>query len=343
MGSTRRAVLGTAAAGVLTAIVPAGAAAAPVRPSTPRLGFSGGGLHADQGIDQALKDVEAIAALGGTVIRFGFGNRELLRSWGEGEADVVLDTAAADAFHRIIDRAHALDMDVIGMVIDTFHDQAAPDDLWWTKTTSWWRAVAAEFAGDLEVVQIFNEAGAHHYRFHEGVVAADLTAYHEDLAAKLTTAASIFHRQDPDVLVTTNLYGWPVGDGIEQEWTRAFDVIAPALDLLTVDVYFDHAFDDEEYPAFAARLQRLADRYDKPVAIGEIGDSTLGDAGREKDQARHYRDYVDLLSGTVAAHVVFYEFRDAEDDEDSESTFGIIDHHGNPKPAFDHLTNHPLP
>lgn len=308
-----------------------------------RFGFTGAEVHDASALDDALAQLEEMAALGARVVRCGIGDTQVLRSWGTTAQSAALAPDRVSAIHRVFACARELGMGVWMMLIVSYPDESASAADWRRKTEQWWQLVAEEFADEVAVVQIFNEADGSHYRFHTEIADSDRDSYYGELAELLAAASKTFHAMSPHVQVTTNLSGWPSGDRVQARWERALDVIAPSLDLVTVDIYFDHAVDDTEMPRFPARIAALRRRYGKPVAIGEIGDPTQGSAQKERAQQQYYEQYVRLLRGLDLSYVVFYQYRDRAATTDAEATFGITRADGTAKPAHRWLENHPLP
>lgn len=308
-----------------------------------RFGFTGAEVHDASALDDALSQLEEMAALGARVVRCGIGDSQVLRAWGTPAHSASLAPSRVSAIHRVFARARELGMEVWMMLIVSYPDQEASEAYWRSKTEQWWRLVAEEFAREVAVVQIFNEADGSHYRFHTAIEEADRDSYYRELADLLAAASDIFHAVAPYVQVTTNLSGWPSGERVQSRWERALDVIAPSLDLVSVDIYFDHALDEAEIPRFPARMGFLRSRYGKPVAIAEIGDPTQGSEQKEEAQQRYYAQYVRLLRDLDLRYAVFYQYRDRGSTTDAEATFGIVRADGTPKPAHRWLADHPLP
>lgn len=289
-------------------------------------------------LDAILGDLDAVAALGGTWARTNLSAGHLVDSWGAEGEPVRLREGAVAQLHAVLDRAERLGISMCLMYINHYPDAEAPAATWIDRTAAWWDAASAEFAPRIAMAQIFNEASATHYRFHSGIDRADLRTYREELAALLLRAREVIHRHHPGVLITTNLYGWPVGDEVEEDWIRALDQLAAVQDVLTLDAYVD--WDDEGAEDLNGLLERLAglrERYGRHVAIGEIGVSTYGLA--ESVQADRIETVVRTVKDAVpAVYATFlYQLRDWTADGDHEESFGLMHADGTPKEAYRRL------
>lgn len=302
---------------------------------------------------QVLSDIDHVAALGGTAIRLGAGWGDLVESPGWPGDPFVLSAAAVADMHAVLDAARARGMAVQMMWINTMHDQSWSHDDWLAKTRQWWEALAAEFATKVDQVQVFNEAGGHHYRFYVGLGKEPTTItvwngdqvtipahpeYLVDLADKIGQAAEIIHRHDPSTQVTTNLYGWPVGPQVEQDWVTQLDVLSPVLDIISLDAYLDWnewEHNKVEFGRLRERVARIRARYGKEVIIGEFGESTINSGGAEEVQRDRYLEMLDVLRATDSPiETAFaYQLHDGNG-TDHEGSFGLLRPDGQPKLAY---------
>lgn len=310
--------------------------------------------------ERALQDIEDVAALGGTGIRLGAGWSELVGPGaGEPGDPLTMDPEGVANMHRILDAARARDMTICFMWINTMHDQSWAYDDWLAKTEQWWEALAREFAAKVDQVQVFNEASGYHYRFYVDVEEQPKTItvwdgsevtipgraeYLVDLASKISLAGEYVHRYNPAALVTTNLYGWPVGPQIEQVWMDDLDVLAEVQDIITLDAYVpwkDWPKNWKDLGRLRKRVARIRKRYRKPVVIGEIGDSVQDSDGSESVQAWRLMETVDNLrqKGSPIEFAFLFTLRDWEP---GNQGFGLMTEEGEPKEAYTALLERQL-
>lgn len=300
-----------------------------------RFGFLVGQPDLD-GAAMVTQDADLVAGLGMGWVRFGVDASVVVKSWNGPGGSVVLRDAACRTIEESIDHARARNLKVCLMAIDVWSDQAASDDEFMTKMRHYWSAVAERFAGKVQQVQIFNEADGQHYRTNASLGAEPGIDYLHELADRLATAREVFHAANPQTKVTTNLIGYPATWEVEPRWNRILDVIAPSIDLITVDAY-PQLQQDVIYD-LPHKLERLQERYGKPVAVGELGINTCATCATPADQARGYGMYIHALRSSVAEAVFFYTLRDGVNPQDAGSTFGVVSRDGHtPKPSWNTL------
>ena len=130
------------------------------------------------------------------------------------------------------------------------------------------------FGDQTAIWQAFNEADhAHYQRFTKATRNA---TYLGELAALLGLARETLGRDG--VPVTTNLTGWPMSNETEQEWYLVLDAISDSLDVIGIDLY--PADSEQEIAVLAQRMNRVRQRYGKPIFVAEIGLQTTPDSGR---------------------------------------------------------------
>ncbi|MFC7456543.1 hypothetical protein ACFQS2_05005 [Brachybacterium sp. GCM10030267] len=340
-------VTGVAALGTLAATSSITAGGEPSS-SAGRFGFTIGSLGPEgegSSVERVLEDVAEVATLGGSGVRLNAGSGTLLETFDGPDDDLVWNESAVAEMHRILAAAADAGLRVCLMVINHYDVPDAGEDRWLSKTTAWWEGLAVRFAAQVQQIQVFNEADALHYRRYEAVGDRPPAAYLRELASRITEAGRIFRAHSRDVQITTNLYGWPVGDDIEDRWHQVLTVLAPTLDLLTVDAYIDWADTGAEtLGGLVDRIARLHSTYGKPVAIGELGDPTCSICSTQQEQAEHYATFLDVLGGAgdELTDVFFYQLRDRSARDESEETFGVMTESGSAKAAYNMLLDRGL-
>ncbi|MDN5819503.1 MAG: arabinogalactan endo-1,4-beta-galactosidase, partial [bacterium] len=153
-------------------------------------------------------------------------------------------------------------------------------------------------------------------------------------------AGGIFKSVNPDVLMTTNSFGYPADDVTEQDYFEFYDAVADSLDVIALDLYPESQDDIDHLPD---RITNAETRYNKPVIVAEIGRHGMIDAGGDasrtiEGQRLNVVKYMDALRPTDAMAVILYELRDnGPDDDDFESNFGIMEYNGDHKASFDDI------
>lgn len=303
---------------------------------------------------ELIKDIDAVAAINGKAIRTNF-PWDFVQNTGAfmWEGEVVyqpdqpfkLDPLMVSEFKRVVAYARSKGIVLVeGMAITTFHDQRFPDADWLRVTQWWWEALAREFAPIIDILQVFNEASGYHYRFYRGIPESERVSYLQDMAAKMKMCGDIFRAVNPRVQITTNLYGWPINGDTEAIWMRDLAILAPAQDLISLDVYVDWNNRPDVNVQLYARMNRVREAFCKPVSIGEIGDSTIGSGG-QATQAQRFGLILDEICkpDSPISSVFLYTLRDSQPigsaGYDSEASFGLMTVDGQPKEAYRMIQN----
>jgi hypothetical protein len=322
---SRRRVVGAAA--VSAGVLLTASSSARAEPAVPlgRFGITIAGSR-DGGLG-LQRELDLATELGLGWVRFGVDIDAVVRSWGDAQNPVDMDEQGLEALARDVAAVRQRGLQVCLLLVDARTGDDLDEPAFLQRMREYWDAVARAVGDQSYVWQVFNEPDGWDPRSTEPLEGEATPAYLAFLARALGEAQAALHRHAPRALVTTNLYGYPVDDARERRWTEIFDVIAPNLDVLTVDAYPD--LDAEALDALPARAKRLADRYGTSMMIGEIGLPTGDDRFDEADQADAYARYVEVLDEPSLLASFFYELRSADG-----SGFGILREGGNPKPAF---------
>lgn len=290
-----------------------------VNPSAPTTGFGflvplpGG--RPGQTLDTFKKDVDGLAAAGQTWLRTGLPNW-LLAPTGSASS-VRFDAAQVAALNTALDYARSKGL-------KTFVYVGMPD---WAggfshadyaaATKLYWGGLASRVGQRIDVWQLFNEADTTSYQNYAPVSAeVDYLRRMRDLIASGRTAV---RAHAPSARITTNLSGWPMNDAREAEWNRVLDVLAPALDVVSLDIYTG----DNATEAFklTARIDRIEARYRKQVAVAEFGLQTQG--WTEQDQLTYMPAMVTAIKAAEPMAVIAYEYRDSGPGQEYQG-FGIV-------------------
>jgi Glycosyl hydrolase catalytic core len=119
------------------------------------------------------------------------------------------------------------------------------------------------------------------------------------------------------VPVTTNLTGWPLNDEREQEWYLVLDAIGDSLDVISIDLY--PADNETEIGRLPERMERVRQRYGRPIFVAEIGLQTTPGSWTEPDQQRYLTAAIEQLRAVELWGICLYELRDNQ----SPAGFGI--------------------
>lgn len=279
------------------------------------------------------EDLRVVRDLGLGSVRFSLPIHESAADWGvRGGAvvgPVVLDEAWTGVIVSALDAAAEHGLAVCAMGIGVYPHEDLPDALLPQVMASYWGALAAAVAPRTPQWQILNEPDGSDFRTYEMLDPLARPDYVDRLAALLGAVREAIHAVMPGSEVTTNLYGFPVDAAILERWTTLLDVLAPHLDAITVDAYPETG--SSALVHLVEYLDVLAERYGKPVHVGEIGVKTCAACSTVAEQTGAYARYLRSLTASRARSVHFYTLRDQEDDTER---FGVLDAEGRERPAF---------
>lgn len=280
--------------------------------------------------EQFEADLTTQLELGMSWIRIPVVADTVVEQWGFASGSVVLDRPMLDRIARGAALAQKRGLKVCMIVADIYDNRDADEDEFLRNMRQYWAGVAEPLVEHVDVWQVFNEPDGAHFRTLDEVPSGRRPEYLRTLARALGAAHEEFERADPGVTITTNLYGYPLNDAMERRWVESLDVLAPHLDVLTVDAYPE--LSEHEARLLPLRIDRLRDRYGKEVMLGEIGLQTCSHCWTEAQQAEAYAMYVDLYADSLIPVLFFYQLRDDGTDT-GEGTYGILQLDGTPKPA----------
>ena len=201
----------------------------------------------------------------------------------------------------------------------------------YAEACSWfWTSMRDNYDDMVDLWQPYNEADHSHYQKFTAAPredSADYARYLGEFGYMLGVAKEVLGQNGTPV--TTNLTGWPMNDEREKEWYTVLDAIQPALDVLSIDLY--PADSETEIALLAQRIERVRQRYDKPVFIAEIGLQTTPGSWTESDQRKFVPAAIKTLRTGKVWGICLYELRDNE----SPAGFGIVRQDGSQKPGFE--------
>ena len=282
------------------------------------------GAMVEAPVDQAdlprwRSDIDTLAAHGQTLVRTG------VYPWLVAPRMGVWDDDAADFYRDALRYARRRGLDV-NLVVPGAPDWAQSSAFGdYQAACSWfWTSMAEAFDHQVLLWQVFNEADHSHYRRFTTLEVDD--SYLGELHRLLVTARGILGRDGHPI--TTNLTGWPMDDAREQSWYEVLDVLADVLDVISLDLY--PADNPTQIDELTGRIDRVRDRYGRPVFVAEIGLQTAADSWSEEEQHRFLPAALSSVLRTDVWGVCLYQLRD----QPSPPGFGITRSDGTPKPAF---------
>lgn len=271
---------------------------------------------------KVFDDLQIMKSMGCTWVRIPLPAGSIVSDWFASPTAIATNSRVVSDIKTCLKYAKSLGFKICLLTVNSL--DVEDEQVYNARTDQYWKFCADNFARYADQWQLYNEQSGYHYRLYKVIPPDQLHDYQVKFRDRLVIGRDLIHRANPKTQVTTNLFGYPVTDATESDWRRALDVIAPAIDLITVDCYPDMWTEDIE--AIPGRLAGLSRDYGKPICIGEIGLPSADFS--ESDQAATYGKYIDVLKSSCATAVHFYELLDMD-----ERKFGVIRWDNTDKPA----------
>lgn len=276
--------------------------------------FLGGGKD---GVD---KDVAGIVAAGGTWARLGMYDSGSFTSAGVFQPN---ETVWAH-FEYACKTAKSAGLRVLWDAADTLRISNSLSNADWIRwQSSMWEYMAKRLGAYVDAWQVFNE---HDGRDIRTFAATDNTtgANAAFFRAALEGARNAIRKHSAAPVGTTT-FGYPMNEDRYQRWVRFHDAVSPQMDYVGI-----HAYPEFSPAILATFIQRLSDRYRKPVAVLEFGVPDAGGYGTPPD-------YLRVGDGIVAQNdallsvkdrllcATLYSLRNRVQGGTGEGGFGILD------------------
>ncbi|WGW11718.1 cellulase family glycosylhydrolase [Saxibacter everestensis] len=282
-------------------------------------------------IESFKRDVDALVEHGQQWIRFGIIGWQVARVSGD-DGHLVWDESRLKVFDEAIAYARQKGLRVFLTTADG-QNAAGTAEAYRTSMREYWTTLARRYAPRVSVWQLYNEVDGSHFRTDQQLKSMT-PEYLAQLKAMLQIGRTAIKEASPETLVTTNTSGWPVDDAMEADWNTFFDAISATLDVIAVDVY--PADDTTDIEGLTSRVERISQRYDKPVIVAEVGLQTCRGCWSEADQGRYVAAAVEALKEAEPMAILIYQWRDGKD-PDGLNAFGVIHIDRSPKAGFDRI------
>lgn len=213
-----------------------------------------------------------------------------------------------------------------------FANSFPPND--YTSTTIKYHTdLANRYKDKITIWQIFNEADVHNFKGYALLDSSALTsAYLTDFKTNFVAAKNAIRSIDPNVQFASNVTGYPLGTSTYDRWNTFFDVIAPELDILALDIYPRGTSDISLVKSASIGI---ASKYLKPIIIAETGFPTNAGTFSETDQVNLLSQTVEQLRASMPIAILYYQYADTLPTTDkTESSFGIVKADGTKKTSY---------
>jgi len=278
------------------------------------------GLPIDEAdVERWRTDVDTLKEHGQNLVRTG------IYAWLVAPKPNTWVPETAEFFRAQLDYARERGL-AVNMVVPGAPDwaQTFEFDEYLAACTWFWTQMQENFGDQVDLWQPYNEADHAHYQ--KFTPATRDASYLGEFAQLLAVAREILGRDA--VPVTTNLTGWAMNDEREQEWYLVLDAISDQLDLISIDLY--PADNEDEIALLSERMERVRERYGKPIFIAEIGLQTTPGSWTEPDQQQFVPAAIEQLRTIELWGIALFELRDHE----ARAGFGIKKADGSRKLGF---------
>jgi len=202
--------------------------------------------------------------------------------------------------------------------------------------------LSSRYKNKIDIWQVFNESDIHNFKTYECLVKPDCRApesfpsgYLDQLKDILSTAKKTIKQNDPHVIITTNVGGYPP---FPQSWKAFFDAISPEINAISLDIYPEK--DEVIINSLPQKISEYRTRYNKPIYIAETGMQTYSYS--EEEQKIYLLRYLERLKEGRANLIFLYEYQNSSpenspDESDTEAAFGIKKRDGSKKLAYNEV------
>jgi glycosyl hydrolase family 53 len=269
------------------------------------------------------RDLAALLTTGASWIRLGVQPWQICSWHPEGWA---WDEASLAFFARCIARCRGAGLKISLTLAASVEVAAWSFGQYLDVNRQYWRRCAelAAEGGGVDVLQVYNEHDANDFRSQQPLAGPPSPTYLRDLATALDAARTAVRDLLPRTFVTTTVTGTTVDDATQERWQRFYDVVAPAVDLVSVNCY--PGADRRRIADISRRLSHLQDRYGKPVLVAEIGVPTEEGGAVAPEVARTVLPLMirSAAQGGALAVLVYQLRNTGSDRSQAEQSFGIL-------------------
>lgn len=286
----------------------------------------------DLSLDAFKEDIDTLAKEGMNMIRFSLRPYAVVESYDPKSESVFTwnEQKLAD-YDEAITYAKAKGIDIFLVLNTPEHARNASSSEYMNITSDYFSFIANRYKDQLTMVQLFNEPNIHHFRDYSATVVDN--EYLESFREAAFAASRACKAANPAIQTTINVGGWPLNEGLVAEWERFFDSNSDLIDVISIDLYPDD--NKETISHLQEWLQRLKNRFGKPVMVAEIGLPTGSGRFTEDDQGKYLNMSIEELKKAGVVGILPYEIRDeARNPNSSEASFGIKRADGSHKKSY---------
>jgi hypothetical protein len=290
------------------------------------------GPDAVNDLEAFKRDVDLLVENGQEWIRFGIIGWEVVENWGDDQS-MKWNEEALKRYDQAIAYARNKGLSINLVTADGHMGLDASSAQYRAMMGEYWSTLAARYARDVKIWQIYNEVDAGHYSKQVAFDGAPSDNYLAGLKSMLEIGRKAIKDAHPETLITTNTMGWPMNDATEKRWVKFFDAVGSTLDVIAIDVYPAHY--TKQIAKLSERVDTMENRYGKPVIIAEVGLQTCEECWSEEDQGKYVAAAIRDLAAADPMAIIAYELRDPP----TSTGFGVLHADGSEKEGFDRLIN----
>jgi hypothetical protein len=230
--------------------------------------------------------------------------------------------------------AKAADLKIVFIQANALNSESWTDRQFLDYNTQYWEHISLRFGKYVDLWQVFNEHDASDFRNHRAIrTTGTFPAGYLDRLKSALMAARKALRTHSEAPITSPPLGYPINADRYARWETFFDALSPALDVISVHAYPGSS--PRSIDLLAVYLNRLKDRYDKPIAVTEFGVPSVRRSGTDGAIGTTIARQIKAIASVDPLCAIVYQLRDrGSNSSDSEQMFGLVRTDFSRKPYF---------
>jgi hypothetical protein len=278
------------------------------------------------------RDLAEVVEAGSAWIRIG------IPSWVAGRVDkgeFVPNEDNVGFYVDAVKKADAAHLKIAFIQANAHNDDAWTDEQFRAYNTQYWKYISSKFGRYVDLWQVFNEHDSADFRNHQPLESDEAfpDGYLDRLRLTLVAARAAL-RSHSKAPITSPPLGYPLNEDRYARWQTFFDAVGTTLDVISVHAYPGSSA--ETINLVPTYLDRLKERYDKPVAVTEFGVPSVPSSGSDESIGAAIAAQLDAIGKADPLCAIVYQLRDrGVDTGDSEAVFGLVRHDFTRKAYYD--------
>jgi hypothetical protein len=276
--------------------------------------------NGNAGID---KDIQGIVDAGGTWARLGMYDSGSFNGSGVFQPN----TTVWNQFEYACTRSKAAGLKVFWDAADTLRiSNSLTNAQWITWQSSMWQYMSERLGDWVDAWQVFNEHDGRDIRTFAARDYVNDPTQLNFFRDALQGARNAIRAGGSTAPVGTTVFGYPINEDRIQRWFRFHDVVSAQMEYIGI-----HAYPEFNGAIFTSFMNRVYDRYRKPIAVLEFGVPDSGGYGTAPEYQRVGDGIVIQNDALLAVKdrllaATLFSLRNRVLGGTGEGGFGILDH-----------------